>query len=76
MLADSIEHEKTRNDFLARVRAIVQALVDGRILCRVQQIALDLPALAIGAENDGFSEVLSEDFTPDGSLRSPLRVTQ
>ena len=35
MLDDSIEHEKTKNDFLSGVPAIVQALIDGRILCRV-----------------------------------------
>ena len=35
MLDDSIEQEKAKNDFLSGVPAIVQALVDGRILCRV-----------------------------------------
>lgn len=34
-LDTSIEIEKSRNDFLAGVPAIVQALVDGRIACRV-----------------------------------------
>lgn len=35
MLDDSIEQEKAKNDFLSGVPAIVRALVDGRILCRV-----------------------------------------